>query len=169
MRRTPWFERQFPAIEDNGLLPGILERLAGTAGRLRSVLDGVERSTRVDTGWSLAQEVGHMADLEPLWLQRAEDLIRGAADLTAADLTNRRTHEADHDRRPLPELVDRFARARAVFVARLRSASESDLEHAARHPRLGTQMRLVDLAYFVAEHDDHHLVKIRELAGSSAH
>jgi hypothetical protein len=30
-------------------------------------------------------------------------------------------------------------------------------------------MRLVDLAYFVAEHDDHHLVKIRELKGSSAH
>jgi hypothetical protein len=27
MRRTPWFERRFAAIDDNGLLPGILERL----------------------------------------------------------------------------------------------------------------------------------------------
>jgi hypothetical protein len=33
----------------------------------------------------------------------------------------------------------------------------------ARHPRLGTPMRLIDLAYFVAEHDDHHLARLREL------
>ena len=30
MRRTAWFDRKFPPIADNGLLPGILERLAGT-------------------------------------------------------------------------------------------------------------------------------------------
>jgi hypothetical protein len=31
------------------------------------------------------------------------------------------------------------------------------------HPRLKTPMRLVDHLYFVAEHDDHHLARIREL------
>ena len=31
-------------------------------------------------------------------------------------------------------------------------------------PRLGTPMRLVDLAFFVAEHDDHHLAQITFLA-----
>src|ERR1700722_680410 len=29
--------------------------------------------------------------------------------------------------------------------------------------RLGTQMRLIDLTYFIAEHDDHHLGGLREL------
>jgi len=28
------------------------------------------------------------------------------------------------------------------------------------HPRLKVRMRLVDLAYFVAEHDDHHLASM---------
>ena len=30
-------------------------------------------------------------------------------------------------------------------------------------PRLRTPMRLIDLGFFVAEHDDHHLARITEL------
>ena len=162
MRRTPWFERRFTAIEDNGLLPGILERLSGTPHRLRALLGDVEHASPVGSGWSLAQEVGHLVDLEPLWLQRLNDIMRGESDLTAADLTNRRTHEGDHDQRPVGEIVARFERARSALVARLRAAGNDDLERSARHPRLRTPMRLIDLAYFVAEHDDHHLVRVRE-------
>lgn len=163
MTRTPWFERKFPAIEDNGLLPGILERLEGTPHRLRALLDGVEHSGKADAGWSLAQELGHLDDLEPLWLQRAGDIVEGKSDLTTADLSNRKTHEADHDQWPLSELITRFEQKRLAFVSRLRGASDADLERAAKHPRLGTPMRLIDLAFFVAEHDDHHLVRLREL------
>jgi hypothetical protein len=163
MRRTPWFERRFTAIDDNGLLPGILERLAGTPHRLRGLLGDVEYASRVDSGWSLAQEVGHLVDLEPLWFQRVNDITRGDSDLTVADLTNRRTHEGDHDQRPVEETVARFERARSALVACLQAAGNDVLERSARHPRLGTPMRLIDLAYFVAEHDDHHLVRIREL------
>jgi uncharacterized damage-inducible protein DinB len=168
MRRTPWFDRRFPPIEDNGLLPGILERLEGTAPRLRSLLSGVERASPVDAGWTIAQEVGHLIDLEPLWLTRAHDIIRGLADLTAADLGNRATHEGDHDQWPVPQLVERFERARRALVSALRQANEGDLERSARHPRLGTPMRLIDLAYFVAEHDDHHLARLRELTTTHA-
>jgi uncharacterized damage-inducible protein DinB len=163
MKRTPWFERKFPPIEDNGLLPGILERLAGTPHRLRALLAGVERTSSVETGWSLAQEVGHLDDLEPLWLQRASDIVEGRADLTAADLSNRKTHESDHDRWPLSEHISRFERSRAALVSRLREASADDLARASKHPRLGTPMRLIDLAFFVAEHDDHHLAVLRQL------
>jgi hypothetical protein len=89
--------------------------------------------------------------------------MRGRPVLTVADLSNRATHEGDHDRWPLAELVERFEIARRAFVLVLRKADDSDLEHAAQHPRLGTPMRLIDLAYFVAEHDDHHLARLREL------
>ena len=50
MSRTPWFERTFLALEDNGLLPGILERLDGTPHRLRALLAGVERAIKVESG-----------------------------------------------------------------------------------------------------------------------
>lgn len=60
-------------------------------------------------------------------------------------------------------LVERFERARRALVSALREANEGELERSARHPRLGTPMRLIDLAYVVAEHDDHHLARLREL------
>ena len=163
MRRTRWFDRRFPPIDDNGLLPGILERLEGTGPRLRSLLTGVERAARVDSGWSVAQEVGHLIDLEPLWLHRAQEIIRGQTALKNADLTNRATHEGDHDQWPVAQLVERFERMRHVLVSALRTTNEGDLERSSLHPRLGTPMRLIDLAYFVAEHDDHHLARLREL------
>ena len=166
MKRTPWFERRVPAIEDNGLMPSILERLAGTSHRLRALLVGGERSSAVEGGWSLAQELGHLHDLEPLWLQRASDIIEGQPTLTVADLSNRTTHESDHDRWSVAEHIDRFERSRLVFVARLRDTSPDELlTRASKHPRLGTPMRLIDLAFFVAEHDDHHMARLRELKG----
>jgi uncharacterized protein (TIGR00369 family) len=163
MHRTKWFERQFPPIADNGLLPGILERLAGTPARLRAMVAAVESTTMMPAGWSPAKEIGHLVDLEPLWLRRVHEILEGRAELTATDLSNRATHEADHDRWSLPQLVDRFEPARRALVVALRGAGDTDLDRSARHPRLGTPMRLVDLAYFVAEHDDHHLARLREL------
>jgi hypothetical protein len=167
MNRTKWFERQFPPIADNGLLPGILERLAGTPARLRAMAAGVERTSSVQPGWSPAREIGHLVDLEPLWLRRVHEILEGRAELTATDLSNQATHEADHDRWSLSQLVDRFEPARRALVVALRGAGDPDLDRSARHPRLGTPMRLVDLAYFVAEHDDHHLARLRELLESA--
>lgn len=162
MRRTDWFERKFSPISDNGLLPGILERLSGTPVRLRAMVDGTV-AIPADSGWSAAKELGHLLDLEPLWLSRVQDILAGRPELTPTDLQNRATHDADHDKWPLPQLVDRLEPARSALVDALRSARDADLERAARHPRLGTPMRLIDLAYFVAEHDDHHLSRLRGL------
>jgi hypothetical protein len=55
----------------------------------------------------------------------------------------------------------RYLRLRLVSV--LEGADGPALERTARHPRLGTPMRLIDIAFFTAEHDDHHLARITEL------
>ena len=52
------------------------------------------------------------------------------------------------------------------LVSKLRSLTDEDLEKKSLHPRLKIQMRIVDLAYFVAEHDDHHLAQITFLINS---
>ena len=36
-------------------------------------------------------------------------------------------------------------------------------QRGASHPRLATPMRLLDIAFFVAAHDDHHLARITEI------
>jgi DinB superfamily len=168
VRRTAWFERRFAPIDDNGLLPGILERLDGTPARLTALLRMRSVTAAAPPGWSPAQELGHLLDLEPLWLARVRDIVQGRSDLTVADLTNRATHEGDHDRWPLEALVVRFTVARDMLVTALRALTPADLERSARHPRLGTPMRVVDLAYFVAEHDDHHMARLRELVTKRA-
>jgi uncharacterized damage-inducible protein DinB len=162
MRRTNWFDRKFSQIADNGLFPGILERLAGTPARLRALIADANPADG-GAGWSARKELGHLTDLEPLWFVRVQELRDGRPELSATDLANRATHEADHDRWPLSTLVDRFEASRQKLVEALRDVTDADLERSAKHPRLGTPMRLIDHAYFIAEHDDHHIVRLRSL------
>ena len=60
-------------------------------------------------------------------------------------------------------VVAQFRQARAELVRQLEAAPEDVLGFAAMHPRLKTLMNVVDVAFFVAEHDDYHLARIREL------
>lgn len=163
MKRTKWFERKFDTIEDNGLLPSIIERLEGTPARLyykTGKLNDDNMPAVPGTPWSIKKEIGHLIDLEPLWLERIEQLVDGTETLRAADLSNTKTHEADHDNKPILELLPQFFETRIILVNRLRELQDADLAISALHPRLQTPMRIVDLAYFVAEHDDHHLAQI---------
>jgi hypothetical protein len=81
-------------------------------------------------------------------------------------MTNRRTHEAGHNERTLAAIVAEFTVARQRLVDRLDAAP--DPACTSFHPRLQRPMRLIDLCFFIAEHDDHHLTIIsRLLAGTS--
>ncbi|MFL5731927.1 MAG: hypothetical protein ACJ78Q_01900, partial [Chloroflexia bacterium] len=53
---------------------------------------------------------------------------------------------------------------RMAFVARLEDMDADMVGRLALHPRLQKQMRVIDLAQFVAEHDDHHLAAITRLS-----
>jgi uncharacterized damage-inducible protein DinB len=109
------------------------------------------------------ENVGHLVDLEPLWLRRARQIFASEAELESTDLTNRRTHEANHNGRRLNDLLAEFRDLRGEFVELLVTADAAILQRTALHPRLRTPMRLIDLAVFVADHDDHHLAAISEL------
>ena len=167
MKRSEWVGRKFQSITDNGLLPGIIERLEGTPVRLEAKLRKIPRailSMKSGDKWSVKKEIGHLNDLEPLWLARVAEIKSGAAVLTAADMSNSKTWQADHDDRSLEDLLADFKISRNRLVARLKSLSDQDLERSSLHPRLQTPMKIVELAYFVAEHDDHHLAQISSLA-----
>jgi len=169
MKRTEWFKRIFPIIEDNGVIPAILERLSGTPARLEELVNQLSPALLiVKTGekWTIKEEIGHLSDMEPLWLGRLDDLINGLAELRVADLTNQTTHTAGHDATETTLLLRRFRERRQLLVNQLYNLSDRQLENSSLHPRLKTPMRIVDLIYFVAEHDDHHLAGIREISVS---
>lgn len=162
-----WFDREFRFDLPAWMYPAVIERLRGTPGRLEERCAGLpaELLTRRpdDGGWSIQENVGHLLDLEPLWAGRLDDLREGRAELRPADVTNRRTHEADHNAASIEELLRDFRSTRLAFVEGLENAEPELVERVARHPRLDQPMRLIDSAFFAAEHDDHHLARITEL------
>jgi uncharacterized damage-inducible protein DinB len=166
-RTLRWFDRRFAFDLPAGMFPFVVERLRGTPARIEDKVRGLspEILTRRDgDAWSIQEQIGHLLDLDELHTGRLDDFLAGAAVLRAADLTNRRTHEAGHNERPLAGLLAAFRREREAFVARLDRWDLATLDRTALHPRLQQPMRVLDMAFFTAEHDDHHLVRMTELS-----
>jgi uncharacterized damage-inducible protein DinB len=166
MIQMEWTQRTFSFDFPLGVFPGIVERLRGTPARIGELLRGLPHNMlirRSSNRWSINEHIGHLIDLDDLYHQRLSEFIKGAPELSAADMTNQRTHEANYNDVVTGTLLDYFRARRADLVQRLESLSEEQVAHTALHPRLQRPMRLVDWTYFVAEHDDHHLARIREL------
>ena len=98
---------------------------------------------------------------------RACERVLGDGDtLDAADLSNRKTNEANHNARKLAKILAEFHAERVCLLDRaekFRQLQPTLLTHAKLHPRLRQPMRVVGHLYFVAEHDDHHLARIWEM------
>jgi len=167
MSQVPiWFERKFEFSFSVELLPNLRARLRGTPARLEESLRGCSHPTLIEKPqgkWSAQENAGHLLDLEPLWLARIGDYAAASDRLTAADLTNRKTDQANHNARPPEQILTGFRAARETLLKRVDELDAAILVRSVPHPRLKTPMRLVDHLYFVAEHDDHHLARIWEL------
>jgi uncharacterized damage-inducible protein DinB len=166
IERMLWFERKFDTDLPAHLFPGAVERLRGTPARLEERVRDLtqEQLTRQPGGsWSIQENAGHLADLEPLWLGRLDDFDAGADTLRPADLENTKTHAAGHNAAAIGDLLAAFRRERAGIVRRLDAMDAAAVGRTAKHPRLGTPMTVLELAFFMAEHDDHHMARITEL------
>lgn len=167
-----WFDRKFAFDHLKGTFPSVYERLDGLLLRLEHKLSSIpdeHLETKIDGKWSIKEHIGHLLDLEDLWIARMEDFHNGKTELSPADLENRKTHEADHNQRSLEELISTLNTRRSVFLGLCRKSEHNAELLTALHPRLKQPMRLIDLAYFVAEHDDHHLAAITEIDRQLTH
>lgn len=167
MNRTKWVEREFDFNLPVGVFPCILERLRGTPARAEEVARALTRhalTAKRNGGWSMQEHLGHLLDLDELHEARLEDYARRLEVLRAADMSNRKTFEAEHNAARIEELLANFRSARASFVRRLEALTEEEITVSALHPRLNQPMRVMDMALFVAEHDDHHLATINALS-----
>jgi uncharacterized damage-inducible protein DinB len=170
MSQVPrWFERKFELSFPAEMYPNLCARLRGTPARLEELVRSISHETlvrKVGDNWSAQENAGHLFDLEPLWLARVEDYVKGTETLTATDLANLKTSEANYNARRMEDILADSRQARNKLMQRLEGLETNLYSRTALHPRLKTPMRLVDHLYFVAEHDDHHLVCIWELARS---
>jgi hypothetical protein len=167
VERAAWFTRKFSFdLLPVWMYPNVLERLRGTPARLEDLLRAQPSETlirRDNDKWSMQEHAGHLLDLEPLGMNRLDDYEAGRRMLHAADLENRKTHEANHNAHSIIDILADFRAERMEFVRRLDEYDEAFVQKTALHPRLQMEVRLLDLAFFIAEHDDHHLARISEL------
>jgi hypothetical protein len=165
MPRIPWAERKFNFNFPFELFSEMLERIRGTPARLDrlSELPADVLTRRDGDRWSIQENVGHLLDLESLVKQRVDEYEAGANALHAADMTNRKTYEGNHNQQSLASILSEFRRQRSETVARLDGFEPAMFDRSALHPRLNVPMRLVDMIFFQAEHDDFHLARISEL------
>lgn len=167
MTKWAWTERKFSFDYPSTKWPDLLERVRGTPARIEERVRGLSRDVltrrRDGKGWSIQENIGHLFDLEDIHLRRIEEILQGKAGLMAADMSNRKTNEADHNAKDIRKLLAEFRADRAKLVARFEGLAEPDWAKSALHPRLQQPMRIVDIACFTAEHDDYHLGRIGEL------
>lgn len=162
MTKTAWFDRQFTFGFSEGMLPFFLERLEGSIVRIEAKLKGLGEdllSLQADSKWSIKENVGHLADANGITTKRIEEIMTGVSPMSRADLQTQR----DYNKLSAKEVLSYFKEVRTKNLERLAGLSDVELKKSSLHPRLNVQMNAVDLAYFDAEHDDHHMVRINEI------
>jgi uncharacterized damage-inducible protein DinB len=168
--KLSWFDRKFDFNFPPAKFPEIFVRLEGASLGIELALQEADDNTiksRFQDSWSMLENVGHLATLEPLWIGRVEDILARKPIMRQADLTNQATNDARFNDQSIQSVLDSFKNLRITFLDCLRRIDSSQWAAASEHPRLKTPMRLVDLCYFVAEHDEYHLARIEELKSLS--
>jgi uncharacterized damage-inducible protein DinB len=167
MKVKPWIERKFDSELPTWMIPHILERLEGTPARVESKLKKYRSIATIrspDGKWSIQEHAGHLADSDILSLKRFKEFAAGLNELTAADMTGRKTRETLYNQRAIDDILENLSRARKEILDLIVRQDESYFTRRALHPRLQRMMTPVDLMNFFAEHDDYHLAKMTELA-----
>tara|TARA_R110000772_G_scaffold133056_1_gene241462 strand:- start:323 stop:829 length:507 start_codon:yes stop_codon:yes gene_type:complete len=167
MKRQDWTSHVFNHGIDPGWAANIMTRVQDTGIRLSHYcinLSNEQLSHKSGTDWSIKEHIGHLTDLEVLHHDRLRQFAVLQLELSAADMSNAKTEKAEHNQKNISTLLSEFIEVRDTFIKDFRALSNESLNHKAMHPRLKVPMRPVDLLFFVAEHDDHHLATITKLS-----
>jgi len=161
MKKFEWFDRQFTFGLPKEMLPFYLERLDGTIARIEQKVKGIDDkilSEKFNGKWSIKQNIGHLAEVDQVGNKRIDEMTSGAVVLSPAVF-----EPQDYNPWPIEKVVRFFMQTRKANLDKYKKLSEEQVIKSSLHPRLKVQLTPVDLAWFDAEHDDHHLVKINEI------
>lgn len=166
MSISKWFERKFDFSFDVEQYSTIYQRLQQAPNTLATILHNKPEEIlthQPDGKWSVKEHTGHLALLEPLWRTRIQDILEKKPTLTPTDLDNKNTSEAGFNNYPIAALLQKFTEERKETLALLDSINVKDQQGTSLHPRMQQPMRIIDIMYFTAEHDEHHMGVIQHL------
>jgi N-acetylglutamate synthase-like GNAT family acetyltransferase/uncharacterized damage-inducible protein DinB len=161
-----WFDRQFNFGFNAEHFPDLLERLNTAVFRIQNAVAETndEKMNYKPSGkWSAKEHIGHLLILEPLWQRRFLEIKENRTEMSPADLNNAATDKALFNEYDIEKILTDFKQERQNTIQLLKSFSREDLQKSLYHPRLNKPMTIIDLMYFVAEHDTHHLNVLRHI------
>lgn len=167
-----WFDRKFEFNIGMEKFPELMERLKWGVLKLRRVTQrksDEQLNFKPDGKWSIKEHTGHLWVLEPLWQRRFLEIKENKMEMIPADLNNAVTDRAFFNQYPIEKLLFDFQEERGNTIRILENMNEKDFQNSSNHPRLNQPMRIIDLMYFVTEHDKHHLNTLLEILDRQGH
>ena len=80
-------------------------------------------------------------------------------------MNNQKTIDENYNSKNIDEILLKFKVKRTAFSNKIKILDKSDLKRIVFHPRLQQNLRLIDMAFFICEHDDHHINRMYEIQG----
>jgi len=161
-----WEDRKFDFNFPESIYPELIVRLNSTFSRIQSIIENTsndELIKRKDDKWSIQENIGHLLVVDDLFIGRLEDYENGVSPLRPADLSGKNTDDANFNSMDIKNILSEFRKKRQLYIKRLENLNPIMFAKVALHPRLNKPMRLCDMLFFQAEHDDYHINRINEL------
>ncbi|GGH15174.1 hypothetical protein GCM10011418_16680 [Sphingobacterium alkalisoli] len=170
--KPKWFDRKFNFNFGIEKFSELLERMEVGMLKFQELNKGKSEEQlnfKPDDKWSIKEHTGHLWILEPLWQKRFLEIKENKTEMSPADLNNTATDKASFNQYAIEKLLSDFQQERQNTIHILKSFGEKDFQNSLYHPRLNQPMRIIDLMYFVAEHDTHHLNAVLEILDDQAY
>lgn len=143
MRQTPHILRAFLNDVDDA--------------RARTLRDG-------EGGWSILEIVGHMADYEQIFMERARLLLETEAPTFTAYDHEERVESEGYNNRKLEEALSLYEQHRQAFISLLEGQPTDSWQRSGTHPETGATT-LLDLAINTGLHDVNHIEQVVKAKG----
>ena len=144
--------------------PSVFDKLRLTPVLMAARVSNLPRATllrRTGDDLSIQEHVGYLLDVTAL----CYNLMSDATANKPINLTEDAillTFTTKHQASTISQILSRFHVERARLVRELESRENSTITVRAQHPRWRTPIRAVDLAFYLAECDEHHLTLISQ-------
>ena len=143
-----------------------LEKLRAFPARLAAATEGLAEAqlTKLEKagGWSVADVVAHLGDLELVYAVRIRTIVAGAGETPLPALAQNDWVERVHRREPVSELLERFTFERRHNLAFIERLDDEELERRGIHPQYGS-ISVRDAAERMVNHDAKHFAQLERI------
>jgi uncharacterized damage-inducible protein DinB len=157
---VPYYATYVDQVPEGDILGLLRRQVEETAGMVAPLSDRDAEFRYAEGKWSIKEVIGHVADVERIFVYRALCFARGEPVALPGFDENEYARQSNAGSRPLKDLVDELRTVRAATLSFFAGLSEKDLLRRGTANRNGYSVR--SFAFIIAGHERHHVKILRE-------